>query len=408
MSARSIAQDPADWRTSVAVAALNEQTFIRLVLSGQVGPGAPGSPRWKKVSVRPVLVRGRRCWQFSYFDAARNVVANFTRAKLDKPLADVLAMPFGHVEVQSTAGGLHIRITKKGKVLMSRGKPAPAAAPADLAHNRPKDYLLPPESHGPFLRAIGVADSRGQVRPTMQGKFAQVNEFLRVIDQTIAPLGRGGRTISIVDCGSGSAYLTFAAFHFLRNVRGLDVRVAGIDAKADLVAKCAALQKELGYQELEFSACTIADYAPPGPVDAVLSLHACDTATDEAIARGVQWGSAVILAAPCCQHELHHQLKTELFRPLLRHGILRERLADLLTDAFRAAALRITGYRTAVVEFVSPEHTAKNLLIRAEAGLKPGAAEFIREYQALRDFWQVRPAIEELLGESFRHFLAAD
>ncbi|MCJ7544186.1 MAG: SAM-dependent methyltransferase, partial [Phycisphaerae bacterium] len=320
----------------------------------------------------------------------------------------VLAMPFAHIEVQSTDGDLHIRLTRKGKVLMTRGKPRPPDAAADLAHNRPKDYLLVPREHGAFLRALGIADRRGQVRPTMQGKFAQVNEFLRIIDQTVVPLVRGGGPMCLVDCGCGSAHLTFAAYHFLHDVRGLDVRVAGIDVKADLVRNCEALRDELGWQGLEYSACTIRDFQPPSPVDAVLSLHACDTATDEAIASGVQWTSRVILAAPCCQHELHHQLDAASFRPLLRHGILRERLADLLTDTFRALALRIMGYRTAVVEFVSPEHTAKNLLIRAEAGLKRGQREFVREYATLRDFWKVRPAIEQLLGEGFVRLLSVE
>jgi SAM-dependent methyltransferase len=385
----------------VQAAVLAEQTFVRLTLSGRIGAEAP---RWTKVSVRPVLIRRRQQWQFSYFDPARNVVANFTRAQLVGPLEEVLAMPFAHIGVQSTDGDLHIRLTRKGKVLLSRGKPSSRSA-AELAHDRPKDYLLPPAEHGALLRALGIADRRGQVRPTMQGKFAQVNEFLRVIDQTVAAGAKKDRPTFLVDCGCGSAHLTFAAYHFLRDVRGLDVRVAGIDVKADLIGTCEALRDELGWTGLEFSAGAIRDYQPPGPVDAVLSLHACDTATDEAIARGVQWGAGVILAAPCCQHELHHQLDAELFRPLLRHGILRERLADLLTDTFRALALRIMGYRTAVVEFVSPEHTAKNLLIRAEAGLERGGKEFAREYVALRDFWQVRPAIERLLGEPFARLL---
>lgn len=401
MSPRSSAQGQEDYKTTVAEAVLNDQTFVRLTLSGQMSSQAPP---WVKISIRPVLIRSRRHWQFSYFDATRNVVANFTRSRLRRPLDEALDMSFAHIEVQSTGGDLHIRRTRKGKVLMTRGKPQPRPVAVDLTHDRSKDYLLPPAEHGAFLRAIGITDSRGQVRPTMQGKFAQVNEFLRIVDQTLADCPADAPTF-MVDCGCGSAHLTFAAYHFLRNVRDRDVRVAGIDVKADLIHKCEALRDELGWQGLEFSAGAIADYQPPGPVEVVLSLHACDTATDEAIARGVRWASRVILAAPCCQHELHHQLAAEAFRPLLRHGILRERLADLLTDTFRALALRIMGYRTAVVEFVSPEHTAKNLLIRAEAGLKPGQGEFVREYVALRDFWRVRPTIEQLLGEDFHRLL---
>jgi SAM-dependent methyltransferase len=401
MSPRSSRPAPQDCQATIRAAVLDEQTFLRLTLSGQAGRGPP---RWTKVSVRPVLIRRRRQWQFSYFDRNRNVVSNFTRSQLAGPLDEVLAMPFAHVEVQTTDGDLHIRRTRKGKVLMTRGRASREHRPS-LAHDRPKDYLLPPAQHATLLAALGIADRRGQVRPTAQAKFAQVNEFLRVIDQTVAARAAAGRATFLLDCGCGSAHLTFAAYHFLRDVRGLDVRVAGVDVKAELIRKCEALRDGLGWTGLEFSAGAIRGYQPPGPVDAVLSLHACDTATDEAIARGVDWGARVILAAPCCQHELHDQLEAEAFRPLLRHGILRERLADLLTDTFRALALRIMGYRTAVVEFISPEHTAKNLLIRGEAGLKRGDAALVRQYLALRDFWRVTPTIERLLGDPFARLL---
>ncbi len=403
MSPRVSPQGQGDYLAAVKAAVLEGQTFIRLTLTGWIGSSKPA---WTKVSIRPVLIRRRRQWQFSYFDATRNVVANVPRSRLDRPLEEVLAMPFAHIEVQSAQGDLHIRRTRRGKVLMTRGKPSRQAA-ADLAHDRAKDYLLPPAEHAAFLRALGIADRNGQVRPTMQDKFAQVNEFLRIVDQTLTGRARGDRPTFLVDCGCGSAQLTFAAYHFLHDVRGLDVRLAGIDVKGELIHKCEALRDELGWGGLEFSACPIRDYQPPGPVDAVLSLHACDTATDEAIARGVQWRSSVILTAPCCQHELHRQLDADLFQPLLRHGILRQRLAELLTDTFRALALRIMGYRTAVVEFISPEHTAKNLLIRAEAGLKPGQGQVVHEYVTLREFWGVRPAIERLLGQEFTGLLAS-
>ena len=172
----------------------------------------------------------------------------------------------------------------------------------------------------------------------------------------------------------------------------------GIDANEELIANCSELRESLGWPEPQFHISTIADFSPPVPPEIVLSLHACDTATDEAIAQGVLWGTRVILAAPCCQHELHEQIQAPLFQPLLRHGILKGRLADLLTDTFRALVLRILGYRTSVFEFVSPEHTSKNLMIRAERGLAPGDRGAIEEYRELKTFWGVSPAIEELLA----------
>jgi len=171
------------------------------------------------------------------------------------------------------------------------------------------------------------------------------------------------------------------------------------------VGKCAELRDSLGWPGLEFRTSSIAEFTPREPPDVVLSLHACDTATDEAIAQGIIWGSRVILAAPCCQHELHSQLRAPLFRPVLRHGILRERLADILTDTFRALALRIMGYRTSVIQFVSPEHTSKNLMIRAVKGLKAGHAPSVREYTSLKEYWGVEPSIERLLAGTIRQFL---
>jgi len=184
-------------------------------------------------------------------------------------------------------------------------------------------------------------------------------------------------------------------------------RLTGVDRNAELIGKCCALRDSLGWDGLEFHVSSIAEFKPAEPPDVVLSLHACDTATDEAIAQGILWKSRVILAAPCCQHELHKQLDAPLFQPLLRHGILRERLADLLTDAFRALVLRIMGYRASVVEFISPEHTAKNLMIQAERGLKPGDAAAIREYHELKRLWNVSPAIEQMMGEEFRRLDSA-
>jgi len=405
MGDRDSRQTPADYKAAITSAVLDEDAFVSLTLSGAI---PPRRPPWTRITVRPVELRGRRHWQFAYHTGDKNIVANFDRRRLATPLGEALAMPFSHVEVQSARGGIHVRVTRKGKVLMSRGRARKDEQQIDLAHDRAKEYLLAPEANAEFLHALGIADSRGKVRPSMQAKFHQVNEFLRIIDQTLGGTDPSTGPVSIVDCGCGSAYLTFAAYHYLSNVRGLDVSVVGIDVKADLIGKCLALRDRLGWNAVDFAACRIGDYDPPAAPTAVLSLHACDTATDEAIARGVVWGSRVILAAPCCQHELHHKLTVPLFRPIIRHGILRERLADLLTDAFRATVLRIMGYRTAVVEFISPEHTAKNLLIRAEAGLRLGRAEFLREYRALRDFWGVHPAIEEMLGSQLAALLGAD
>jgi SAM-dependent methyltransferase len=238
----------------------------------------------------------------------------------------------------------------------------------------------------------------------MAGKFHQINEFLRLVDQALGAL-EPGTDLEIVDCGCGNAYLTFAAYHYLRDVRGVPAHVVGVDVNEEIIGHAAGLRDSLGWEGLEFRVSRIADYQPARPPDLVLSLHACDTATDEAIAQGILWESRIILAAPCCQHELHTQLKAAVMRPVLRHGILKERTADILTDAFRALTLRIMGYRTDVVQFVSPEHTTKNLMIRAVKGLRPGDKAFVRDYKELKEFWGVQPVLERMVGGHFRQLL---
>lgn len=395
------AHDCRSYRALVKGAVMDDQTFLRLTLSKKLRED--GTP-WEKITVRPVRIRGRMGLQFSYFDPGKDVTKNYFGDEAVARLDDALAMPFSQVHVQTTSADTHVRVTRKGKALVTTGRPSRAEREPVLLHDRAKDYLLPARPD-PFLQALGIVNNEGQVRAGMQGKFHQVNEFLRLIERVLRDADTAGRTLHVVDCGCGNAYLTFAAYHYLSNMRGLPAQVIGVDVNDELVGKCAELRDSLGWPGLEFRASSIAEFTPLEPPDVVLSLHACDTATDEAIARGIVWGSRVILAAPCCQHELHSQLRALLFRPVLRHGILRERLADILTDTFRALALRIMGYRTSVIQFVSPEHTSKNLMIRAVKGLKAGHAPSVREYNSLKEYWGVEPSIERLLGSTIRQFL---
>ena len=381
-----------DHRERILQAALGE-AFVALTLSGASGKTLP---RWVRVRVRPVEVKGSRALQFSYFDGKQEVAKNLTHAAARAALDEALAEPFSHVELQSTAGDLHVRITHKGKALVSKGRPSRAEAPS-LAHDRAKRRALAEDD--PLWRALGMAGKDGRILPRARDKFTQVNEFLRLLDEALDDAGLSGKDVRVVDAGCGLAYLTFAA---ARHVAG--ARVVGVDTNEELIAKCSALAREVG-ADVAFHASAVADYEPETPPDVVLSLHACDTATDEALARGVLWRSRVILAVPCCQHELHKAIASEVFQPVLRHGLLRERLADILTDALRALALRIMGYRVTVCEFVGSEHTAKNLMLRATLGLEPGDRQAVDEYLALKRFWNVTPAIERLLGEAFQRRL---
>lgn len=398
---RNSSEGSVDHREMIRTAVLKDDCFAKLVLSRKEDDATP----LIRVVVRPVTIKGRRKQQFSYYDAKKVIVKNYYGEELAAKLDEALSMPFTQIMLQTTSYEVNMRITSKGKALISTAKSTCGAESPDLAHDRKKDFPIPDGTPNDLLYALGVMNREGQVRPGMQGKFHQVNEFLLILNRSISGFASPERAIYLVDCGSGNAYLTFAAYYYLSAVRGLIVQVSGVEANEELTKKCIDLRDRLGWQGLEFWTSPIADFAPSVPPDVALSLHACDTATDDAIAQGVLWGSKLILAAPCCQHELNTKLSSQVFRPVLRHGILKERLADILTDTFRALVLRIMGYRTDVIQFVDPEHTAKNLIIRAEKALKPGHQPSIREYIELKEFWAVTPFIERLLGERLDQYL---
>ncbi len=392
-----------DYREVVRRAALDEEAFLRLTLSRPLRKDAA----WQRVSVRPVRVRGGRQLQFSYFDGKKDVAKNFAGAEAERALGGALEMPFGQIHLQSTSGDLQVLISRKGGVHIARSAPTRAGEAPTLDHDRVKQQPLRATGRDAFLKAARILNKSGKVRAGMRPKLNQINEFLRILDVVLPEPAAPEAGHRIVDCGCGSALLTFAAYHYLNHKRKMRASVVGIDTNEELIAKCVALRDSLGWEGVEFLVSSIAAYRPPEPPDIVLSLHACDTATDEAIAQGVRWGSRIILAAPCCQHELHDQLNGGPLRGVLVHGILRERLADIVTDAFRALALRIMGYRTSVIEFVSPEATSKNLMIRAEAGAEPGDPAALFEYSELKAFWNVTPAIGRMLGRSFQSRIGA-
>jgi hypothetical protein len=386
------------WQAMVRDAATGD-AFRRLTLSAPAN--SPDAPR-EKIVARPVEIRSDRQIQVTFSGKGKSEVKNFAGREWSRQLDELLARKFTQIHVQTSAGDLHIRITRKGRVLISKGAPSvtgPAQAPR---HNRMKEYPLAAEGPDAFLEAIGIKNERGEVRPSMQAKFRQINSFISLIEPLIPE--NLSRPLEILDCGCGSAYLTFALYHALVHTRKIHAKLTGIDKNREVIEKCGALRDRLGWEGLSFHVTEIGAFSPEVPPDLVLSLHACDTATDEAIAKGVLSNSRVIVAAPCCQHELHHKIQSPHFAAVLRHGILRERLADILTDTFRALALQITGYRTQAMEFVAPEETPKNLLLRAEKIHEPGDAAAMREYLELKQFWSVEPAIEGMLGEKFKRF----
>ncbi len=377
-----------------------------VVLSADFRRATFGGPRrspvpcpWVRVAVRPIPLRGVPHLQFSYFDERKDVTRNVPVADAGPPLDELIGWAFGNVHLTTTTEETDLQISKKGKLLV-RTKPVaiPSDAPAD--HNRSKDQPLPEGTADRLLEVMGIMSAGGQVKQSLRPKFTQINEFLRHLRHTLEAAGllHLDRPLVLLDCGCGSSHLTLAAHHYLNDTLGVPARLVGVDVNEEVIRKSVAKAGRLG-AAVNFQVNPIAT-ANAKP-DVVLALHACDTATDDAIARAVSGGAKVLLCVPCCHHHLNAQLKAtgpgEVLRPLLRHGVLLQRSADLLTDAIRALLLRVAGYKTDVVEFVGSEHTPRNLMIRAIQAEPPGDPRFVREYQELKAFLGVEPYLEGLL-----------
>jgi SAM-dependent methyltransferase len=392
---------------------LDPETLVRAVASGaQRGgrvPTVSGRPV-RRVELRYVDLKAGRHLQLTSYDETQAHTTNVAAGEEAKALVDdLLDQPFGSWHVDTTTQTHQVRATKKLEAV-THTKDRAAPVEVERGHDKAKQRLLPEDD--PVLRALGISDAHGRIKPTRQAKYRQVEEFLRLLDAAIGDaLAKGQlRTpteddpLRVVDLGCGNAYLTFAAHRYLGSVRGLPVRVTGVDVKQQSADHNAAVAAELGI-DADFVVGTIGDAVLPEAPDVVLALHACDTATDDALARAISWGASLVLAAPCCHHDVAAQLRRAPtpapYAMLTRHGILRERFADTLTDALRAAILRQQGYRVDVVEFVESEHTPRNTLLRATRTGSPVTGGAVgREYDDLVATWGVRPHLAELLDPS--------
>ena len=362
-----------------------------------------------KIAMRPVEIGGVRKYQAEMTDD-RNVMAkNFDANGAAEGLEEIIAQKGARdLHLMTAKGDLHVRVTKKGHVLVSRSAEMDRVAVVK-PHDRVKNVPLAQFDSAMLLKVIGLADGEGKVRASMRGKYDQVNEFLKVVGETISVPTNPASPFTVVDCGCGKAYLTIALWFYLTEVMKIpEVRVVGVDRRADVIASARKMAEKLDVADkVMFVESDLAAFNPTDDVNMVVSLHACDTATDEALAKGVEWKAKYILSAPCCQHELQKAIGSGsqgVFSGLLRQSILRERLCDILTDAFRAMILRILGFKVQVIEFVSSEATARNVMLKCEYGVKPGQAGPIAEYLDLREYWKVTPWLEtRLSGVLGRH-----
>lgn len=376
--------------------------FQRATFGGKAR--SPQPIEWLRVIVRPVEIRGTKHVQFEYFDQTKCVTKNHLPHEATKPLDELIALGYAGVHITTATEEIDIHITKKGRIQIGRRKVAtPISKPEP--HNRTKELTIPEGRRHALLEALGVLARDGQVRPTKRSKFTQINEFLKHLKHTldVDALRALNRPVEILDCGCGSSQLTLMAHHTLNEEWKIPARIIGVDVNEEVIRKSAARADRIGSEGVVFS-CGFIDALAVKP-DIVFALHACNTATDDALAVAIRNTSQYVFAVPCCHNHLNEQFNQtgspELLQPIFRHGIMHQRMADIVTDTFRALILRLAGYRADIVEFISPEHTARNLLIRATY-IGPVTDERIfEEYRTFRAFWGVTPYLETALGETF-------
>ena len=345
---------------------LNE-TLIRVILSN------PSSKDGViKICARPVLKNKSLLFQIEEYTKTQVFHKNLTASDAGSYLTGKLfsdtssqTASFKNALVETQSFTANVLVSKKGTITIKKKMNASTKQPKiSLSHNRKKKYILEEGIPVPFLIDLGVMTQNGSIVNAHYDKFRQINRFLEYIEDILPSLPTG-RELRILDFGCGKSYLTFAIYYYLKVLKGYPVRITGLDLKEDVIRHCNELAVKYGYDKLEFLCGDIAYYDGCSQVDMVVTLHACDTATDYALAKAVGWGAKVILSVPCCQHELNKQMKNDLLSPVLHYGILKERMAALMTDGLRAQILEANGYRTQILEFIDMAHTPKNLLIRA-------------------------------------------
>lgn len=335
--------------------------LIDMVISGQKNKS---EDKAVKVRIRPVILKNEIEYQVSEFVGRKVLHSNHSAADVKKKIIDYMTEDFKQAQINMTDAAATI-LSSKSKTLTCKYKKAgQLKVQRDLSHNRTKKYIIQEGKPVAFMIDLGVMGQDGKIIRTRYDKFRQINRFLEYIEDILPKLDKE-RELTIIDFGCGKSYLTFAMYYYLKELKGYNIRIIGLDLKADVIEHCNELRTRYGYDKLDFYVGDIATYKDVDKVDMVVTLHACDIATDYALAKAVKWGAEVILSVPCCQHEANRTIKSDILSPVMEYGILKERMAAIVTDAARAKLLTANGYDTQILEFIDMEHTPKNLLIRA-------------------------------------------
>ena len=339
------------WKT--AIEKYLDEKLVRIIISNSRTKGEK-----RKIQIRPILLKGALVFQAEDYKQKQVFHQNLSREEALEKLGGWM-QEMQQLELLHKDGRVNMLVSKKGKITLKQSKNGCQAPQADLSHNRKKKYILDPQVKVPFLEDLGVQTSEGKIVHSRYDKFRQINRFLEFVEDILPALPKDR------DFGCGKSYLTFAMYYYLHELKGYDIRIIGLDLKEDVIRHCNELRTRYGYEKLDFLTGDIADYDGVDQVDMVVTLHACDTATDFALDKAIRWNAKVILSVPCCQHELNRQISNEILAPAFKYGLIQERMAALFTDAIRGNLLEEAGYQVQLLEFIDMEHTPKNILIRA-------------------------------------------
>lgn len=378
-------------------AELTQRLVAPSFIQGTISQPRMKSSDLKRVKLKPVQLKNELFIQMEYQYERVLQHYNIPFDELQEKLQPLVEL-FKQIHLECTDEKVQVQLSKKFKVFWKTDNNT-SSKQVQLAHNRKKNYLLDPNSPYPFLIRLGIQTAEGKVKSQKQQKFRQINRFLEFIDDSLRYLPTN-RPIRIIDFGSGKSYLTFALYHYLHIEKGLAIQVTGLDLKKEVIEHCQQIADDLQYKHLQFVVGDISDYSDTTSVDMVVTLHACDVATDLALSYAIDWQAKVILSVPCCQHELFGQLQAPKLDVMLQHGLIKERFAALATDAMRAQLLTLKGYETQILEFIDMEHTAKNILIRAYYSGKEPTTEAMKQYEDFRDLLNATPFLEQQLKKT--------
>ena len=371
---------------------INEESIIYAIFSSLRNKS---EKTFNKVTVKKVIIKNEVKHQFEYFYDKKVEHKNLDKDETKAEINKYFQTYFKQALINTVDSDYHILISKKGIAKIS--KKEASRKPVDTSHNRKKKYILNEGERTPFLIELGIMTEQGKIVNSKYDKFKQINRYLELVSDCIPYLNKD-KTIRIIDFGCGKAYLTFALYDYLVLKMGYNVEIVGLDLKENVIKFCSDLAKKLSFDDLRFEQGDIKGFNQFTDVDMVISLHACNTATDDALAKAVSWGAKVILAVPCCQHELLKKIKNDVMIPMMKYGIIKEKLSTLLTDALRANVLEIMDYRTQVLEFIDMEHTPKNVMIRAFLEEPQNIDKLVKQYKEFKNQWQISPYIEEAFG----------